>query len=97
VRKKEQWEPERLVESGGTVNGELPRHAGGVFAGFSVGSRIAGYRLEDGAGTGGMAVVFRALDERLGRQVALKVLSPELTADQQFRERFIREAPAAVE
>jgi len=42
-----------------------------------------------------MAQVFRALDERLGRQVALKVLVPELAADQAFRNRFVRESRAA--
>ena len=46
--------------------------------GFSVGSRIAGYRLEEQIGQGGMAVVFRAQDERFHRQVALKVLAPAL-------------------
>jgi serine/threonine protein kinase len=42
-----------------------------------------------------MAVVFRASDERLGRQVALKLLAPEYTADQAFRSRFSRESRAA--
>ncbi len=63
--------------------------------GFSVGSRIAGYRLEEQIGEGGMAVVFRARDERLQRQVALKILSPALAADEEFRRRFIRESRSA--
>ena len=64
-------------------------------AGFSAGSRIAGYRLEEQIGEGGMAVVFRARDERLHRQVALKILSPALAADEEFRRRFIRESRSA--
>jgi Protein kinase domain len=81
--------------AGGTVSGQLPGNADRMVFGFYVGSRVAGYRLEDQVGAGGMAVVFRAVDERLGRQVALKVLSPELAADEEFRERFIRESRAA--
>jgi serine/threonine-protein kinase len=63
--------------------------------GFRSGSRIAGYLLEEQIGHGGMAVVFRALDERLNRQVALKILSPAVAADEAFRQRFIRESRAA--
>ncbi len=62
---------------------------------FVAGSRVGGYLLEEQIGQGGMAVVFRALDERLGRQVALKILAPALAADEAFRQRFIRESRAA--
>jgi hypothetical protein len=61
----------------------------------AAGSRVAGYRLQEQIGQGGMAVVFRAEDERLGRLVALKVLAPALARDEEFRRRFVRESRAA--
>jgi WD40 repeat protein len=66
-----------------------------VPGGLTAGSRLAGYLLEEQIGRGGMAAVFLATDERLNRQVALKVLAPELAADHAFRQRFIRESQAA--
>ncbi len=62
---------------------------------FGVGSRIAGYRLDEETGRGGMAVVYRAYDTRLERPVALKLLAPELARDAAFRQRFIRESRTA--
>ncbi|MCW2931659.1 MAG: serine/threonine protein kinase [Actinomycetia bacterium] len=73
---------------------EVPEGAG-FHGGFRAGAQIAGYRLAEQIGQGGMAVVYRAWDERLQRQAALKILSPALAADESFRHRFIRESRAA--
>jgi WD40 repeat protein len=62
---------------------------------FGAGSLVAGYRIESRIGAGGMAVVFRARDERLGRSIALKVMAPEWTEDEEFRRRFVAESRAA--
>lgn len=59
------------------------------------GTQIAGYRIESLIGRGGMAVVYRAEDSRLGRKVALKLLTPELMQHEQFRARFIQESRIA--
>ncbi|GAA3445493.1 serine/threonine-protein kinase [Planomonospora venezuelensis] len=57
-----------------------------------IGREIAGYHVEDVIGKGGMAVVYLAVDSRLGRRVALKVLNPLLGEDDRFRQRFILES-----
>ena len=73
----------------------LPGNTGGGPDALAAGSRVAGYLLEEEIGAGGMALVFRARDERLGRLVALKLLTPGLAADEEFRRRFLRECRAA--
>ena len=60
-----------------------------------IGSEIAGYRIERLLGRGGMSVVYLAEQAALKRQVALKLLAPELAADGGFRERFLRESELA--
>ena len=60
-----------------------------------IGAEIAGYRIESVIGRGGMAVVYRAEDTRLGRKVALKLLAPALGEQEQFKLRFIQESRLA--
>lgn len=64
-----------------TVSWEMP-----------VGTELAGYRITGVLGHGGMSIVYTAEHIRLGRLVALKVMSPVLAADDAFRTRFTRES-----
>jgi serine/threonine protein kinase len=56
------------------------------------GRRMGHYRIDGVLGKGGMSVMYRATDIRLGRKVALKVIAEHLTEDPEFRERFVDEA-----
>jgi serine/threonine protein kinase len=60
-----------------------------------IGTEVAGFRIESVLGRGGMSVVYVAEQTRLGRKVALKVLTTELSWDETFRERFVRESHIA--
>ncbi|MEE1757421.1 serine/threonine-protein kinase [Streptomyces sp. SP18CS02] len=60
-----------------------------------IGQRIAHYEIRGEIGRGGMAVVYRAWDLRLERDVALKLLAPDLARDDTFRKRFAHESRVA--
>jgi serine/threonine protein kinase len=62
---------------------------------FMIGSYIYHYKILQMLGSGGMGVVYKAEDTRLGRLVAIKFLPPSLTAGSEEKERFIIEAQAA--
>lgn len=64
----------------------------GDVSGDLTGQRLGNYRIENVLGRGGMSVMYKATDVRLGRKVALKVIGEHLGADAEFRERFVDEA-----
>ena len=60
-----------------------------------IGGSLLHYRIESPLGQGGMGVVYRALDTKLNRPVAIKVLPPDAVADPARKTRFMHEARAA--
>src|SRR3712207_180442 len=60
-----------------------------------LGTVIAGYRIDEKIGRGGMGVVYKAHHLNLDRTAAIKIIAPELAETAGFRERFLREARIA--
>src|SRR5215471_11962325 len=60
-----------------------------------IGQTLSHYRVESRIGDGGMGVVYRARDLKLGRTVAIKMLAPKYANDERVKSRFMREAQAA--
>ena len=60
-----------------------------------IGASLSHYTIEDQIGHGGMGVVYRATDTRLGRAVAIKVIAADAAGDRDRRERFFKEARSA--
>jgi hypothetical protein len=81
---------DRLAPEVASITAEL-RGASAMLAGRTIGH----YQVVDRVGGGGMGVIYKAIDTRLGRTVALKFIKPRLDADASSAERFRQEARAA--
>ena len=60
-----------------------------------IGRTLSHYKVLEEISRGGMGIVYKALDLKLNREVALKVLPPELVSDPDRKRRFVQEAQAA--
>src|SRR5215218_3471464 len=88
--------PKRPAGAGSDCSPKGELYTDGLVASTTLtGAELAGYRIEAVAGRGGMGVVYRAWHLGLERPVALKVFSPGLASQDEFRARFRRESRLA--
>jgi serine/threonine-protein kinase len=88
-------EEKPLTESEDKLLAELARAPDVTPHTALLGTRLGRYQIDSLVGRGGMGVVFRAHDTVLDRAVALKLVPSEMLADEERRERFVREARSA--
>lgn len=81
--------------AGRIARGACERRYHPVLMSLRAGTRLGRYEIRSPLGSGGMGDVWRALDPRLGREVAIKVIGEQRAADTEARQRFEREARAA--
>jgi serine/threonine protein kinase/DNA-binding beta-propeller fold protein YncE len=88
---------EGTLPDGGKISMKTPVDIGFLSPPMKTGElgRLGGYRILEILGQGGMGLVFRAEDPHLQRPVAIKVMRPQVAANPQAAERFLREARAA--
>ena len=60
---------------------------------LALGSTLGPYEIRSQLGQGGMGVVYLAQDPRLKREVAIKLLPPDLTRDETAKQRFLQHTP----
>jgi len=88
------WEVESLLSAGHKVCSRFLESPPAMHTALARGSWVGSYEILSLLGAGGMGEVYRARDSKLGREVALKVLPPEMATDPDRLKRFRREARA---